>query len=433
MCGRMGWALCVSLSLIGVASAEPPGQREDGRRKEALVKRQEQLVQTLKTGKFFDVLRAAEELAAMDKLDPLVTRDLVALMKNAPDGQRALESVRLVDALAASGPDGVPVILRALRTAEWKGDNPLLLSLGRMGPSAKAAVPLLRDRLKDPKTAVYSKADLRIVLANIGSDPKEGLQAIRGWMQALDTHAYPFSAVVQVRPREWLTREVIDTMVKDPGDKDQKLEGDGVIIAAELFGVMGDRAASAIRELEAAQKTAIKDRKNVAISATLGLARIDPKNQDAILRRLFKGCPDAFRALERVTILGVLMETPYLLIDSRLSLQLARMVEDKDAEVAEGAAALLWWAGLAGRDAFPRLLKYVRSDATPARRAVAANVLGRVATFDRLAELEAAHKDEKAAEVRRELQLAIDDIRSVGKEGWDEAYLGRRYPLKLWP
>src|SRR5262249_50312347 len=119
MRGRIGCVFLVSLSVVAFTPAQRPGPGEDG----GSVKRQEQLIQALKRGTYFDVLRAAEELAVMDKLDPLVTRDLLAVIRQRPDGNLAFDSVRFVDALAAAGPGGVPVILRAIRTGDEKGER----------------------------------------------------------------------------------------------------------------------------------------------------------------------------------------------------------------------------------------------------------------------------------------------------------------------
>ena len=60
---------------------------------------------------------------------------------------------------------------------------------------------------------------------------------------------------------------------------------------------------------------------------------------------------------------------------------------------------------------------------------MAAKVLGRVATFDRLAELKAARWEEKAAAVRRELGLPTDAV-VIGSIGRLNEQKGHRYLIE---
>src|SRR5262249_29446454 len=53
-----------------------------------------------------------------------------------------------------------------------------------------------------------------IVLANIGGDPRDGVQAIRRWIEKPESSGDPFDAVVRGRPREGLNQELIDELVK---------------------------------------------------------------------------------------------------------------------------------------------------------------------------------------------------------------------------
>jgi hypothetical protein len=254
-------------------------------------------------------------------------------------------------------------------------------------------------------------------LANMGDDSKETVTAIARNLRNPQTSGVIISTVIMVRPRAWMNDEIISEIIKPFGSftpaEDGKQTGRYFDLSqrAVVLGLLGERAASAAGKLETVQESAIADQRIEGVILTLALARVVPDRRGALLRRLLK----SFRTLVRGPA-GVLVECPYLLIDEKLSEQLAQALEDPDRDVAEVARYVFWWAGLSARDAFPRVLKYVRDSADSNRRAKAAGVLGMISTFARLPELEAALKEEKSEAVRRQLQAAIEGVRSLNFE-----------------
>src|SRR5258707_9327874 len=70
--------------------------------------REIQLVTTLEQPGSFDILRTGEELALLKRYDDLIVPALMRSIKRAATGALLLQSIRFVDALAATGQVGLP-------------------------------------------------------------------------------------------------------------------------------------------------------------------------------------------------------------------------------------------------------------------------------------------------------------------------------------
>jgi len=397
------------------------------------IARRTHLITIIKGGDFFELQRAAEELSVIGELDMSARRALLELITRGAKGSIAFQTRRLPDALAAGGKAGVPDVVEALKSAEvsereWQC---LVAVLGRFGPPAKDAIPFLRKKLGDPHVTARAKASMRVVLANVGEASNENLRRILSDLRTPESCIHVVDTMISVRPGSWVTEEIIQELRKPFSTLTSKDRHGPVYDYLEryalLLGLVGEKAIAAASTLERAQKTAMAENSAVAVTFTLALARVTPREQDAVLRRLFTKRPRLLYDLDHTTI-AVLSEDSYVLMDPQLSKCLARMLGDPARDVAEGAARMLWWGGLSGEAGFRSVLQYARGKAETSRRAAAASVLGRIARFSRLPELEAALKDEKAEEVRKQLKRAIDDIRlSGGKTG--QSWFLERYPF----
>jgi len=432
MTHRILISLLLYCSVCSVVRAQqPPSSLHPQAETAASRARHHQLLQCLKNGTRFDLGRATEELTVTVPVDTLVLRTFLTAM--GPDKvKRGWIASRGVDFLAASGPTAIPEILRVFETSDRHLQVSVLLpALARMGSDARKAVPFLREAVKNPKTNRNLIPGLRITIAHIERDYTEivkVLHEIEGNPDYADSMVLP---LLCVRASVWPDKKFIDAAVQFFSDKQLiGQSGDAPHFAGVLVGLMGEKAAPVKDPLTDTQKRAIENRHPASVTITLALARIDPKHQETYLRDLFKNYLDRPCVFSR-TMQSILAEVPYILMDSKLSTCLARLVEDPDPAVADGATCLLWWAGLAGRDAFPRLKQYVQGNASSERRALAANALGRVATFAQLRELEKLLASEKSGQVRQQLKSAVDYIRSLGTSSEDPFFLKNRYPPEL--
>ena len=112
--------------------------------------------------------RAVQEVAAMRYSDlALIRAMLKRLVDNPPWSAANRRDIAI--ALSQAGAPAVRQILRFLEKSDPNsvGARLLLMSLGRMGPTARQAIPALRGLLKDSRTSRSRQADVRVVLANL--------------------------------------------------------------------------------------------------------------------------------------------------------------------------------------------------------------------------------------------------------------------------
>lgn len=378
-------------------------------------------------------LRAAEEVTYMGEMDENARRALLAVLHKVKVANKPQVKLSQFREAAAAYPKIVPDIIDLLKGTDTLNEEQLdvyLAILGRIGPPAKEAVPFLEAKLEDPALMPGTKGSIRVVIANICGGPDDNLKAItddlkvpadeatkdvRGRVLAIK------AMLAKARPGTWVNEGIINELAKDfDEDKLKKSQPTrdhvyrGLLNSTLVLGMLGEEAQAAAGRLEAFQKSAIANGSIMTVPFTLALARIDAKNQDAALRRLFKNLPRAFREPEGAEHL-LLPEDIRPLVDAKLSTKLAEMLSDRDRQVAEGAATLLWWSGLAARDALPVVLKYVDSNADPERSRVSCEGSCENNPCDRLSDIEAVLKREKNDQVRNRLKSAIKTIRNLDK------------------
>jgi hypothetical protein len=362
--------------------------------------------------------RSLEELATSTEMDKPTWRSILEVLEDKDAKLQGASPDRLVDALAAGGAKMVPATLDALARidASDKYDHRfpfLVASLGRMGEKAKAAITPLQEMLKKRKMSAQSKAALRVVLASIGDNSKENQAAILKDLKSDQVGYRTVTTMVMVRSLEWVPDETVKGFTDSLSDfwSDTQVPYRGIEWGAALLGLLGKRAKAATKDLELLQRKAIKDRAPEAIVLSLALARIDPKVRAVALRRLLENWSE----LQEGFILGTyiyIYEFSYLLMDRELGDYLADKLEDKDASVRDGAAMLLEGAGLRASASTGRVLQIVRGNGGEDQRVKAAKVLGRIAEFGQIAELEKACREEKVEAVRNALETAIDHLRN---------------------
>lgn len=418
MSRRLTWILLGLLAWLAAgqspAVAQPAKPRGQAEVPTWQLERNKQLIQVIERdeGNFRAAYRAAEELALYGNVPEAGWK---LLIEQITQGRTASQrNARYLYALAAAGPKALPDILKALPSAGMRAY--LLISIGRMGPAGKSAIPTLRRMLADPGVDASTKATVRVALASLGDRSEENLAAILTDIR--DQRAlWPLLYISSCGwINEAMIREVTAAFRKGVENRPPELWL-GLGWDAGVLGTLGEKAASAAELLESAEKAAV-----VLVDA-LALARVDPKRQEAALRRLLKR-----DSLFPVYWFGGkyfwYLEYLYILVDGRMSECLVGFLADPDPKVAKDAAFCLEMAGLAAREAAPLALKFVQGKADEDRRAWAAWALGSIAEYRLLPELEATMKREQSEKVRRELGETIRYIRDLPQyrglpEGWD--------------
>jgi hypothetical protein len=380
-------------------AAAPP---TPAKARSAHARRREQLLRTLERAEGYPYARALDELAVKG-IDLAawnsVKAQLVRLLEEARKKKVAFYLPPFwLDALAKPGKALIPIILKDLRAESTspEGFHLLLLALGRMGRAANEAMPVLRAKLAAARTPPRTKAQIRVVLANLGDRSMENLAAILTDLRRdSQTRMATLQIMALTNARDWVTDDIINELAERPTP-----------VAALTLGALGKRAASAAKLLAAFQQDHIANRSATQVVYGLALARVDPKQRDVALRRL---CKNYFHTSD-LGLLILALYPPYVLVDAEISKHLAQLVRDKDSDVTRGALQLLADARLAAREAAPSVLTFVRGTADTKRRAGAARVLARIADYSLLPKLKGAADIEKSAEVRHALQATVKFI-----------------------
>jgi hypothetical protein len=406
------------LVLAADGRAEEPAVPKNKQREEALRRRRDLLVRQMLSPPEFPKLlsryEAADDLAWLGGLEKRHWQTLIdAVVKN--DGGRP---PCVVDVLAAAGPEAIVDILRAVQPLEIDPLRPflsdkefaLLGSLGRMGKAAAAALPALRKMLAQEGISKSSQAAIRVVMANLGDESPENLEAIARGLKG-DEFATVMEMMVLTRPGPWVSKEMAREVCNQfNAETDGDLRrGDGLRFWAKVLGTLGERASPAAERLEKERKAALKndDRYGEAVLGSLAVARIHPRRQEEALRDLARRLKRGIPAPEAVFVFRY---TPPF-FDPALSRTAGRLLNDPDADVSEGAELLLSAAGSEGRHAFAPVLEFVRGKAAEDRRAQAVIFL-RYAHPAQLPVLEAAMREEKSEGVRRQLGRLIESVKT---------------------
>jgi hypothetical protein len=408
------------LALVADVGAGEPAAPKDKQREEALRRRRNLLVQQMLTTPEFPKLlsrfEAADDLAWLGGLERRHWQPLIdAVVKEGVGGPL------FIDALAAAGPEAVPDILRAVRAVqplEIGSSHPflsdkaiaLLGSLGRMGKAAAPGLPALRKMLAQEGISKSSQAAIRMVMANLGDESPENLDAIARDLKSDDGIAAMMWMLVLIRPGPWVSkemaREVCNQFNAVPDDEVRR--GEGLRFWAEMLGMLGERASPAAERLEKERKAALKtDHFGNIVLGSFAVARIQPRRQEEVLRDLARRLQ---RGMDNPEALFFFRHTPPF-FDPAPSRTAGGLLNDPDAEVSEGAVLLLAAAGSEGRHAFAQVLEFVRGKADEDRRARAVTLL-RYADLSQLPVLEAAMREEKSEQVRRQLGRLIESVKT---------------------
>jgi len=420
VCARFLLVLIGICCVSGVSLAQQAFLQADRPERGAQAKRREQLLEALKGEN--PPPRAVEELALMGIHDAPARKALLALVRKQGEGSKRPEfleglpfvvSYSLVDGLAAPGAEAVPDILEALgaANADESKDHYLTLasSLGRIGAPAKRALPFLRAKLADRAASAELKAAIRVILANLGDQSKETLEAILANLRDEKLQRPTAQVIVLVRAREWVSEAMIQAMGK-------WLHRDLELDVPVALGILGAKAERYAGTLEKIFDRRIDAGDGLALAYGLVVANIDPTKRDAVLRRLLNNF-DRIGDCRHGWLILTAVSNAYALVPP-LSKELVKLCEDKDERVAGFACGLLASASLSVREVAPELIKFTRGKGDEEVRAAVAYALRDIAEYSHLPQLDEALKKESSAKVRKNLGATIKYIKTFEPVTW---------------
>jgi len=375
----------------------------------------------LKDEDYLTSVMAAERLAYLGGVDqPTRTALIEAMMR--PENHYGF-SAGYIDALASSGPQAIPDLLKAIQriqppstnARQFWSDNAsknakayiaLIASIARMGPEARTAILPLRAMLDNPDIDRRVKPAIRIALANIGYDSANNVAAILRSLREdfTDTFRSALLIIDVVQPGPWATKEVIAELCKKMQWVDHEKRPRASSDFAILLGMCETRADFTASTLDKFRKLALTDHhQGDAVLFTFALARITPKRQHELLREL---CKNLGPGIESISGGVYLRLRQHRLVDASISKHLAGLIADPDPAVARNAVDLLLLSGKGARYSLEQVLTFVGSDAEEERRADASRLF-MYGDESILPRLQACLKRERSEIVRSALQSAI--------------------------
>jgi len=327
--------------------------------------RREKLIAALESENWVVRRRAVLELSADNNFDSDTPKILLKYMlsafarvENIPQEELIIFDVIMTITQPSSRNAVLPDILKALesRSSEPKIFLYLLLSLGRMGKTAKEAIPYLEKKLGDSKTDAGIKDIIRVVLANIGYESKDNLSAI---LKAINSEGPTSLAILSTLgftgSCDWVTSEMTAELTKMLDKPDSDMAAFGAIV----LGILGKKASSASEKLAKAQKASMESENYSSAFIIYGfaLAKINPEKKEEALDAVFKKLgPYGFGNHTDWPAMFMVAES---LIDKDIINQIIQIISKSDAELLPGAMSMLGVIGYRAKDVTPQLLKII--------------------------------------------------------------------------
>jgi hypothetical protein len=357
--------------------------------------------------------RAAEEIALCGKVDPGTLKILVNLVRRGAGGDLAYQSSRFIDAFQGATGEDAAEIARYLTRVDLDTNEKIRLVavLARIGPKAKAEMPLLRQELNKDLHA-HLAAAMRVALLSLGDDTRENIDALIADLKAPHCGA-TFACLLTSRLTPRLPDRVFDELVKlyeEASEDDWRnadLKYQALSMLAAILAQADARAIGVSDQLDRVRRESLADGSPTCIMFSLALARIDKDRREKVIAELVENWAKVTHRADRGTVFSV-SEMPFLLMTREMASQCARQL-DRD-KGREGAVALLSASGTAARGVVPDLLEFISRSADTRKQRVAAEVVGFVCDLAQVPVVRRAADREKSEEVRQALESAVMSV-----------------------
>jgi HEAT repeat protein len=207
-----------------------------------------------------------EALVTLRKLGPKAKKAIPALGDMLADEEKAKAHAYVITTLVAIGPESVPSLVEGVQVKSAKNRGRALKALGKFGPKAKDAIPTVVEALGDEEKKIRSLA--AGTLPKIGAKGDDvGLDLVR--ILADDERSVRTAAsksLAELKPR---SKEVIEAVMAHLEDDDSKVRRQ----AAIALGGIGKPARDALPTLK--QLAEHDDNSAVRMSARRAVTRIE--------------------------------------------------------------------------------------------------------------------------------------------------------------
>ena len=356
---------------------------------------------------WFIGVRAAQLLAAPAAKSP---RLCAALAKRLADSGNEGLQMGLVPALGSAGKPAAEAIVRLLSDETTSSDvwPRFLATLGRIGPDASCAGPLLLKKLNHPETPPNLQAGIRVVLANIRVPKAAELRAIE---KDLQTEGDQSQAAVWMMawgggPR-WADAGVGRQLLKMLGQESAPTQP---FAAVAVSGLPGSKSLPVVASLRRAFESAIKKTDACDyIVIGVALARAEPGAAQKYLTQVARrfGAPGGGGRFAQVALLWV----GGMLPDAALVGNIGELLRSKDTAVLRGAIAIASALGIEAEPLGEQLFGILTGHKDRDLRKTAALALGRVLASADADKLEGTLKKEKSDGVREMIIAGVKIIR----------------------
>jgi len=265
-------------------------------------------------------------------------------------------------ALADAGEAAIPAIRAALQEKKVNaaGQEQLMFALGKMGPKARAAIPMFEARLKDPNVTEGQKMVFRVLLANVGWQSPENAAVILSEVKRGTPAGYEaVHAMAEIQASGvWVKDDMVAALFKWL-KTDQP--GPDLMDVVSALGALGERASGAERTLARLMEEEA-EKKHEPSSILFGFAHarvVGPKKHREAIRRLLKQVGSA--AQENVGGVWFFLEDKCvrLITDAEIR-EATEALSDPDPQVVGGAAWTLGVCGLRASSAAPAMLEVLK-------------------------------------------------------------------------
>jgi len=362
-------------------------------------------------------VRSLHELAESGLYDDTFCRALVRYAREADD----FHSLPTVPILAAGGAKIVPAILEGLRgpPPTIGIPDPLMLSLGRMGPEAKEAVPELRRMLADENRDEEERILIRTVLAAIGGGDADNQAKLQQWLRTRSEQGQKVvSFLALIGAQHWPDKEACTLLLPWFDGKPSEESANAALALASL----GTNAAPAATEIQRRLNHVDEQWATLRILYGTALARIFQPGS-AAQKKAYRDMLSYLGEAGNHTDWAALSMVAHTLVESNLVAQTVNLLGDAEDSIAHGAVRMLAELGkpssLAASKMITLLRKaktkdFSREEAAYFSRDEIARALGFVLPATDIGQLEQVLAAEKDYEVRKGLENALCVV-SLGK------------------
>lgn len=345
-------------------------------------------------------VRSLHELAAADLFDDMFCRALLRYAQEADD----FDSLPVIPIVARASAKVVPAILDSMQNVTERFQPTLILSLGRIGPPAKQAVPALRGILAKEGLDEWSRISIRTALAEIGEADPENEAMLKDWLSKRTKEGQSVVGVLGLTgAQHWPGKDAVSLLsVWLDGTPSSSSASASLALAS-----LGTNAVSSAAAIQKCLDSVDEQSSSLRILYGSSLSLIFEPGSVA-QKKAYRDMLSYLGEAENRSDWPALSMVAHTLIDSNLFVQTIALIADTNASVAHGAIRMLAEVGKPSELAGSRMLNLMRKPPREVpRREEVAGALGFVLPAAAIRDLEQILATERDRQVREALENSL--------------------------